>query len=86
MTPRGITDAKPPTHPAAACAASPHPSPPLAPDNLCFEEVSYTMFTLAQLLGFMEVCRREGPRERNFLDEGSLAGSDTLFTLLEGMR
>ena len=34
----------------------------------------------------MEVCRREGPRERNFLDEGSLAGSDTLFTLLEGMR
>ena len=36
-----------------------------------------------QLLGFMEVCRREGPRERNFLDEGSLAGSDTLFTLLE---
>ena len=39
-----------------------------------------------QLLGFLEVYRREGPRERNFLDEGSLAGSDTLFTLLEGMR
>ena len=32
------------------------------------------------------MCRREGPRERNFLDEGSLAGSDTLFTLLEGVR
>jgi len=105
-------------------------------DSLCFEEVTYTLFTVAQvggrlllgrlgctttahhcfsnppktpskpsaptpnpnpssqtpthctpqLLGFMEVCRREGPRERNFLDEGSLAGSDTLFTLLEAMR
>jgi hypothetical protein len=32
------------------------------------------------------VYRREGPRERNFLDEGSLAGSNTLFTLLEGIR
>ncbi|GBG00385.1 hypothetical protein Rsub_13137 [Raphidocelis subcapitata] len=55
-------------------------------DALCFEEVTYTLFTLAQLLGFMEVCRREGPRETMFLDEGSLAGSDTLFTLIEGMR
>lgn len=39
-----------------------------------------------QLLGFLEVCRREGPRERNFLETGSLGGSDTLFTLLEGIR
>ncbi|KAI8465543.1 MAG: hypothetical protein J3K34DRAFT_436678 [Monoraphidium minutum] len=55
-------------------------------DSLCFEEISYSMFTIAQLLGFLEVYRREGPRERNFLDEGSVAGSDTLFTLLEGIR
>jgi hypothetical protein len=39
-----------------------------------------------QLLGFVEVVRREGPRERHFLQAGSPQGSDTLSTLLEGMR
>ena len=39
-----------------------------------------------QFLGFVEVVRREGPRERHFLQAGSPQGSDTLSTLLEGMR
>ncbi|KAG2483311.1 hypothetical protein HYH03_017816 [Edaphochlamys debaryana] len=34
---------------------------------VCEEEVVYTLFTLAQWLGFLEVIRREGPRERSFL-------------------
>ncbi len=35
------------------------------------EEIRYIMFTLAQFLGFVEVVRREGPRERPFLQSGS---------------
>lgn len=35
------------------------------------EEIRYVMFTLAQFLGFVEVVRREGPRERPFLQSGS---------------
>lgn len=39
-----------------------------------------------QLLGFLEVVRREGPRERGFLQMGNPTGSDTLATLVEGLR
>ncbi|GIL89125.1 hypothetical protein Vretifemale_17004 [Volvox reticuliferus] len=39
-------------------------------DVVCEEEVVYTLFTLAQWLGFLEVIRREGPRERSFLQRG----------------
>lgn len=53
---------------------------------LCGEEVAYTLFTLAQFLGFLEVVRREGPRERSFLAAGNPQGSDTLATLVEGFR
>lgn len=38
---------------------------------LCGEEIAYTLFTLAQFLGFLEVVRREGPRERSFLAAGT---------------
>lgn len=50
------------------------------------EEVRYLLFTIAQFLGFLEVVRREGPRERPFLQAGNPQGSDTLSTLLEGVR
>jgi hypothetical protein len=53
---------------------------------LCGEEIAYTLFTLAQFLGFLEVVRREGPRERSFLAAGNPQGSDTLATLVEGFR
>lgn len=35
------------------------------------EEVVYTMFAMAQFLGFVELVRREGPRERSFLQQGN---------------
>lgn len=35
------------------------------------EEVVYTLFTIAQFLGFAELVRREGPRERSFLQQGN---------------
>lgn len=41
---------------------------------------------MAQFLGFVEVVRREGPRERPFLQAGNPQGSDTLSTLVEGVR
>eukprot|EP00775_Hariotina_reticulata_P003020 gene3019-3301_t len=49
-------------------------------------EIAYTLFTLAQFLGFLEVVRREGPRERSFLAAGNPQGSDTLATLIEAFR
>ena len=39
-----------------------------------------------QLLGFLEVVRREGPRETSFLQVGNPQGSDTLSTMVEGLR
>lgn len=57
-----------------------------AEDVLCGEEIAYTLFTLAQFLGFLEVVRREGPRERSFLAAGNPQGSDTLATLVESFR
>ncbi len=39
-----------------------------------------------QFLGFLEVVRREGPRERSFLAAGNPQGSDTLATLVESFR
>lgn len=56
------------------------------PSSVCFEEVTYTLFTLSQFLGFLEIVRREGPRERSFLQLGSPHGGDTLATLLEGVK
>ncbi|PRW20927.1 hypothetical protein C2E21_8600 [Chlorella sorokiniana] len=50
------------------------------------ETVRYLLFTIAQFLGYFEVMRREGPRERSFLQAGNFQGSDTLQTLLEGVR
>ncbi|KXZ55276.1 hypothetical protein GPECTOR_3g413 [Gonium pectorale] len=50
------------------------------------EEVLYTLFTIAQFLGFVELVRREGPRERSFLQQGNPQGTDTLANLLEGFR
>ena len=62
----------------------------LTPDchagNIAEEEVMYTVFNLAQFLGFVEVVRREGPREDAFLQAGNPQGSDTLATLVEGLR
>ena len=46
----------------------------------------YTLFNLSQFLGFLEVVRREGPREDAFLQAGNPQGSDTLATLVEGLR
>ncbi|GLC48587.1 hypothetical protein PLESTB_000114100 [Pleodorina starrii] len=43
-------------------------------DVVCEEEVVYTLFTLSQWLGFLEVIRREGPRERSFLQRGGEGG------------
>jgi hypothetical protein len=41
---------------------------------------------LHQFLGFLEVLRREGPRERSYLGSGNPQGTDTLATLMEGIR
>ena len=46
----------------------------------------YTLFNLSQFLGYIEVVRREGPREDAFLQAGNPQGSDTLATLVEGLR
>ena len=46
----------------------------------------FTLFNLAQFLGYVEVVRREGPREDAFLQAGNPQGSDTLATLVEGVR
>lgn len=54
--------------------------------NVAEEEVMYTLFNLAQFLGYIEVVRREGPREDAFLQAGNPQGSDTLATLVEGLR
>ncbi|KXZ42731.1 hypothetical protein GPECTOR_121g431 [Gonium pectorale] len=43
---------------------------------VCEEEVVYTLFTLAQWLGFLEVIRREGPRERSFLQRRTAAAAE----------
>jgi hypothetical protein len=56
------------------------------PSSLCFEEITYTLFCLSQCLGFVEIVRREAPRERSFLQLGSPHGGDTLSTLLEGVK
>ncbi|KAL4419076.1 hypothetical protein ABPG77_002217 [Micractinium sp. CCAP 211/92] len=49
-------------------------------------DMCYLLFTLAQFLGFLEVLRREGPRERAFLQGTNPHGSGTLSTLVEGIR
>lgn len=49
-------------------------------------EIRYLMFTLAQFLGFVEVVRREGPREQSFLQAGNPQGSDTLSIMVEAVR
>lgn len=54
--------------------------------DLAEEEVLFTLFNLAQFLGYVEVVRREGPREDAFLQAGNPQGSDTLATLVEGLR
>eukprot|EP00889_Picochlorum_renovo_P003585 jgi/Picre1/30615/NNA_005976.t1 len=36
--------------------------------------------------GFVEVVRREGPRENSFLQRGNPQGSDTLFVMVEAIR
>lgn len=41
---------------------------------------------MAQFLGFVEVLRRESPRERPFLQAGNPQGSDVLSTLIEAVR
>lgn len=66
-----------------ACLAHLHK---LNAGNVAEEEVMYTLFNLAQFLGFVEVVRREGPREDAFLQAGNPQGSDTLATLVEGLR
>mmetsp|Transcript_13129 Transcript_13129/g.35736 ORF Transcript_13129/g.35736 Transcript_13129/m.35736 type:complete len:416 (+) Transcript_13129:1-1248(+) len=50
------------------------------------EELVYTLFTIAQFLGYVEVLRREGPRETSFLGAGNPQGTDTLTCLIEGFR
>jgi hypothetical protein len=54
-------------------------------DGLCGDEVDYAAFCFAQFLGFVEVVRREGPRERSFLQRDN-GGSDVLSTFVEGVR
>lgn len=39
-----------------------------------------------QFLGYLEVVRREGPRERTFLQPGNYQGTDTLSTLVAAFR
>ena len=78
----------------AACdVTTPATSPPqlaLAPGcgpdaGLCGDEVNYAAFCVAQFLGFVEVVRREGPRERSFLQRDN-GGSDVLATFVESVR
>ncbi|KAA6415233.1 MAG: hypothetical protein FRX49_13671 [Trebouxia sp. A1-2] len=71
----------------ATCRHKVHTATPLC--NTCIvseQEVMYTLFNLAQFLGYVEVVRREGPREDAFLQAGNPQGSDTLATLVEGLR
>lgn len=49
-------------------------------------EIQYMVFCLAQFLGFVEVVRREGPREVSFLAADNPQGSDTLFIMIEAIR
>ncbi|KAI8101382.1 hypothetical protein M9435_001488 [Picochlorum sp. BPE23] len=49
-------------------------------------EIRYFTFCVAQFLGFVEVVRREGPRENSFLQRGNPQGSDTLFVMVEAIR
>jgi hypothetical protein len=49
-------------------------------------EIMYMVFCLAQFLGFVEVVRREGPREVSFLAADNPQGSDTLFIMIEAVR
>ena len=76
---------------AAACDALPSvvAGPPVPgcvdEDGLCGDEINYAVFCLAQFLGFVEVVRREGPRERSFLQRDN-GGSDVLATFVEGVR
>lgn len=49
-------------------------------------EIKYFAFCMAQFLGFVEVVRREGPREISFLQQGNPQGSDTLFIMVEAIR
>lgn len=58
----------------------------MSSEQLCSEEILYTMFTTAQFMGFVEVVRREGPREPSFIQAGDPQGTDTLATLVEGFR
>ena len=55
-------------------------------ENHASLEIKYFMFCLAQFLGFVEVVRREGPRENSFLQQGNPQGSDTLFIMVEAIR
>ena len=80
-------------HIAQCCTEAAHVKPSgllsttkLNAGNVAEEEVMYTLFNLAQFLGFVEVVRREGPREDAFLQAGNPQGSDTLATLVEGLR
>ena len=49
-------------------------------------EITYMVFCIAQFLGFVEVVRREGPREVSFLAADNPQGSDTLFIMIEAIR
>jgi hypothetical protein len=49
-------------------------------------EIKYMVFCVAQFLGFVEVVRREGPREVSFLAADNPQGSDTLFIMIEAIR
>lgn len=49
-------------------------------------EIQYMVFCVAQFLGFVEVVRREGPREVSFLAADNPQGSDTLFIMIEAIR
>jgi hypothetical protein len=48
-------------------------------------EIQYMVFCVAQFLGFVEVVRREGPREVSFLAADNPQGSDTLFIMIEAI-
>jgi len=50
------------------------------------EPPAHLLQSPTQYLGFVEVVRREAPREHSFLQAGNPQGSDTLSTLIEGMR
>ncbi|KAJ9511175.1 hypothetical protein QJQ45_013203 [Haematococcus lacustris] len=50
------------------------------------QRIYHLVTTTVQFLGFVEVVRREGPRERSFLQQGNPQGTDTLNCLVEGFR